>query len=155
MKRIASVTLVAILGLSFVLAAASPLTPSRAARTWTVELYGDDMNNVYQYIPQNITINVGDAINFTDVSGQHSATAESGQAEWWDSGILNPGQSYLVTFNVSGIFTYWSTFPWDQGMVGTVTVTQPVPEYPGSVVFFVMAISAFAALIVERLVGKR
>jgi len=126
------------------------LTTARAAKTWTVELYGDDMNNIYQFIPQNITINVGDTINWTDVSGQHSATSDPGQAEWWDSGVLNPGESYPFAFTVPGVYSYWSTFPMDIDMVGNVTVQQPVPEFPGFTVTVAVALAVLLGLAIER-----
>jgi plastocyanin len=129
---------------------AQSLVTTRAAKTRTVELYGDDMNNIYQFIPQNITVNVGDTINWTDVSGQHSATSNPGQGEWWDSGILNPGQFYLFTFTVPGVYTYWSTFPWHIDMVGTVTVQQPAPEFPGFTLVAAIAFAVAAGLLIER-----
>ncbi|HVP23669.1 MAG TPA: plastocyanin/azurin family copper-binding protein [Conexivisphaerales archaeon] len=124
--------------------------PAKAARTWDVQMYGDDMNNVYQYIPQNITISVGDTVNWTDVSGLHSTTSDAGQGEWWDSGILSPGESYSHTFTVSGSFTYWSTYPMDIDMVGAVVVRQAVPEFPGPAAMLVIAVVSFAGLLVER-----
>jgi plastocyanin len=147
----ASAGLALILGIILLVGLPGPQgTPARAARTWTVELYGDDMNTVYQYIPQNITINVGDTINFTDISGQHSATSDPGQAVWWDTGVLNPGQSYLVTFAVPGTYSYWSTFPMDMGMVGTVTVLQPVPEFLGLTLLAAVGAATFVALLLQR-----
>lgn len=126
------------------------MSAAKASKTWSVEVYGDDMNNIYQFIPQNITVNVGDTINWTDVSGQHSATSDPGQAEWWDSGIMNPGQSYSFTFTVSGVSPYWSTFPMDIDMVGTVTVQQPTPELPGLTVIVALALAVLLSLLVER-----
>jgi len=126
------------------------MTTARAAKTWNVELYGDDMNNVYQFIPQNITINVGDTINWTDVSGQHSTTADPGQGEWWDSGVLNPGQSYSFTFTVPGVYGCWSTFPMDIDMVGTVTVQQPTPEFPGFMITVALAMAVLLGLLIDR-----
>ena len=71
--------------------------------------------------PSSISINVGDTVVWTN-NGALAHTTTSDDA-LWDSGVLNPGQSYQVTFSSAGTFDYhcWLHI----GMTGSVTVNQP------------------------------
>jgi plastocyanin len=64
------------------------------------------------FAPKNITVQLG--VNATvqwsnDGAVAHTTTAYSGQAESWDSGSLNPGQAYAVTFTTPGVYHYLCT----------------------------------------------
>ncbi len=79
------------------------------------------LDNFFQ--PQTITVPVGTTIVWTN-AGQvpHTVTADD---KSWDSGNLNPGQSFSHTFNTPGTFGYYCVYHGapGSGMFGTVTVT--------------------------------
>lgn len=54
---------------------------------------------------------------------QHTVTADDGQ---FDSGVLNPGDSFLTTVEGSGMLTYHSTL--QPEMKGSITVGSNVSE---------------------------
>jgi LPXTG-motif cell wall-anchored protein len=85
----------------------------------------------YRFSPQTLTINVGDSVTWTNNSSSgtpHTSTANDGA---WDSGTLNPGQSFTHTFTTAGTFAYHCTFHVSLGMVGTIIV-QAAATSPGS-----------------------
>jgi plastocyanin len=77
------------------------------------------------FSPQNITINVGDTVEWIWDSSTHSATSGTpGNPDGlFDSGVLNAGATFSFTFSTAGTFSYFCT-PHGLccGMVGTVTV---------------------------------
>jgi LPXTG-motif cell wall-anchored protein len=70
------------------------------------------------FAPPSITIQVGGTVTWSN-DGQvaHTVTANSGS---FDSGNLNPGQSFGHTFSQPGTFAYYCQY--HQGMKGSVTV---------------------------------
>jgi LPXTG-motif cell wall-anchored protein len=70
------------------------------------------------FAPSSITIQVGGTVTWSN-DGQvtHTVTANSGS---FDSGNLNPGQSFSHTFSQPGTFAYYCQY--HQGMKGSVTV---------------------------------
>ena len=70
------------------------------------------------YDPASITIHVGDSITWTNTGSlQHSVTADDSS---FDSGLFNTGESWNLTFNTAGTFSYHcGPHPW---MKGTVVV---------------------------------
>src|SRR5215212_4591294 len=70
------------------------------------------------YDPADVAIASGDTVTWTNEDEEpHTVTADDGS---FDSGVLNPGDTYTVTFLGSGTLTYYCTLhPW---MVGSVTV---------------------------------
>lgn len=92
-------------------------------------------DNVYQ--PHTITITVGDTVKWTDTGNNpHSVTANTGQAESFDSGpncnaytggCLSKGQTFQHTFTHAGTFTYYCRVHGRPGdttcpMCGTIVV---------------------------------
>jgi LPXTG-motif cell wall-anchored protein len=73
----------------------------------------------FRFQPQTVTITAGESVTWTN-NGQspHTATGSG-----FNSGNLNPGQSYSHTFNTAGTFAYHCIYHESQGMVGTVVVT--------------------------------
>lgn len=60
--------------------------------------------------PQTLTIQVGDTVTWTnnETDGtDHTTTSDT--ANLWDSGLLQPGQSFSHTFPDPGTFTYHCT----------------------------------------------
>ncbi|MGH2794922.1 MAG: copper-containing nitrite reductase [Actinomycetota bacterium] len=80
----------------------------------------DPKNAANAFSPNTVEIKVGESVmwmNSDDVA--HTATAE-GKA--FDSGFVNPGQSFSFTFTKAGTFSYFCTpHPW---MKGTVVVSE-------------------------------
>lgn len=115
----------------------------RAAQTWTVFM-GD---NYYQ--PQTVTINVGDTVVWNNTGASyHTATSLIGQAVTWDTGYLQPGQTYSFTFTKAGNFSYYCSPHPD--MTGTVVVQSPVPEFPGFLALATVGVAVFLGLFLER-----
>ena len=121
---------------------------ARAAKTWNVSMNGDDMSQEYEFIPATINTSVGDTVNWTSVEGTHTTTSLPNQTEWWDSGSVTPGNSFVHTFTISGTYNYTSLV--DPQMYGTVVVQQPTPEFPGLFAISAVAIAALLGLLVER-----
>ena len=106
------------LGLSGVLLAAT----SASAATKSIS-----MKNI-AYNPETVTIHVGDKVTWTNnetglYAPQHTATSDDGHT--FDSGYLNPGQSYSVTFIKAGTFAFHCNV--HSNMHGTITVVGSTP----------------------------
>lgn len=111
--------------------------PTFAAVTNTVV-----MGN-YFFNPTNLTINVGDAIRWTNSAWQtipHDAKATNNPAFLWDTGDLdNSPTTYLLTFPTAGNFPYYcerhvyATLPQNRHPEQTGTVTVVSISLPPSV----------------------
>jgi len=82
----------------------------------------EDTNECYS--PANITINVGDTIEWSNVdSSVHTATAGTSadvKMETFHSDLIMPGKSWSFTFDEAGNYDYFClVHPW---MTGSVTV---------------------------------
>jgi plastocyanin len=95
-----------------------------AANVWSVSIQD------YFFDPADAGIEPGDSIVFTNEGAvAHTVTADDAQ---FDSGSLNPGESYEVTFQGEGTVSYHCQI--HPEMVGSVTVgstsepTQPAGE---------------------------
>jgi plastocyanin len=105
-----------------------PTAPARSAETAntgaavaaTVQVsMGDDF-----FSPQNVTINVGDTVSWTNGgSDDHTATSTA-----FNSGSMAPGDTFQHTFNTAGNYVYVCSFHDD--MTGTVTVNATTPPPP-------------------------
>jgi len=100
--------------------------------------------------PQAVNISVGDSVIWYGIHDAHTTTSFPGQAVEWDSGSLTEGLTYMVTFFKPGNFTYYSEFPEDAGQVGWVNVQQPVPEFPGYVLYVTLATAVVLTLLLDR-----
>lgn len=82
-----------------------------------------------KFTPQDVTIQVGDTVQWTWVTSPHSSTSGTPGIPdgMWDSGIQNAGFVFTHTFTSDGTFAYYCTVHGGCcGMIGSVTVTQPV-----------------------------
>lgn len=93
------------------------------------------MTNSLKFVPAHVTISVGDAVEWKNVSDLvHTATdvpkkavntkdasLPSG-AKPFNSGYLKPGQTYRHVFHIAGVYHYFCIPHEPLGMVGTVTV---------------------------------
>jgi plastocyanin len=67
--------------------------------------------------PQQLTVRVGDTVTWTTCANvAHTATSNGGL---WDSGNLNPGQSYSFRFTTRGTYPYYCRL---HGHTGTIQV---------------------------------
>jgi plastocyanin len=86
--------------------------PAARGATHTVDIAG------FAFSPSTLTIAVGDTVTWTNSHSEaHTATASGGA---FDSGTLNPGQSFSFTFTAAGSFPYVCNF--HPEMTGTITV---------------------------------
>lgn len=96
-------------------------TPPGSDTRHTVQLAGNSFS------PANLTINVGDTVVWTN-SGTMIHTSTSGTDcapdGTWDSGNLNPGESFSYEFTDEGSFDYFCIPHCDLGMVGNITVEE-------------------------------
>jgi plastocyanin len=90
------------------------------------------------FVPKMVTVTAGTVVNFTN-SGQaaHTATSDSTSDATFDSGNLNPGQSYQFTVPTSlstngGYIPYHCTYHVSLGMVGTIVVLNASKQPPAS-----------------------
>ena len=81
-----------------------------------------DPNALGRFVPNNMTVKVGQAIewNWQDPSVPHSVTSDDGTT--FDSCLQNEGYKFIVTFTQAGSIPYRCTI--HPSMVGTITVTQ-------------------------------
>ena len=102
-------------------AAVIPLLSSRAA-TIQVQVGAGGL----KFTPQNVTIQVGDTVQWTWAASGHSSTSGTpGHPDGlWDSGVQNSGFVFNHTFTAAGTFPYYcSPHGACCGMIGSVTVT--------------------------------
>src|SRR5947208_9143944 len=70
----------------------------------------------FQYIPSSVTVSAGQSVTWTSQGpSPHTVTADGGS---FDSGTLNPGQSFTHSFTTAGTFPYHCQF--HSQMHGTV-----------------------------------
>jgi plastocyanin len=126
----------AVFGL-FVLASLGRLwNPVHASGATTAPTVSMTQNLTFD--PQFITVTVGTTITWNNVTTNipHTTTSDNGDSFTWDSGQVNAGGSFPVTFTSPGTFTYHCTFHRSLGMTGTVFVqdvsTSPTPTPTGS-----------------------
>jgi plastocyanin len=88
--------------------AACLLTSVAQATVWNVEVGGGGFNGDPYYDPQNLTINQGDEVLWTWVSGQHNVNQTSGP-EFFASGILTAPNTWSFVFDIPGTYEYECT----------------------------------------------
>jgi len=78
----------------------------------TVEVMIED----FKFAPKEIRISVGDTIKWTNLdSAPHTATDNN---DMFDSGTLEKGESFSMTFDKAGTYDYICTIhPWMEGTV--------------------------------------
>ena len=82
-----------------------------------------------KFTPQNVTINVGDTVQWTWAGDNHSTTSGTpGSPDGlWDSGVHNIGFVFSRVFTTPGTFNYFcSPHGLCCGMIGTVIVNDVV-----------------------------
>lgn len=91
---------------------------SGATAAQTVKI-NSDPNTIGRYDPQNISVKVGDSVewDWVDTSAQHSVSADGGSFE---SCLQSSGSKFIVTFSSAGDFKYHCQI--HSGMTGDVKV---------------------------------
>jgi len=100
------------LGMSAILT----MIPSVSAEDYDISITDDK-----DFLPEDLTINVGDAVTWTnDDDSSHTVTADNGQ---FDSGNMGEGATWSHTFTEAGTYDYKCNY--HSSMTGTVTVVEP------------------------------
>ena len=77
-----------------------------------------------QFMPVPVQATVGSTVTWTHNGGnQHTVTADDTS---FDSGTLNPGDTFTMTFTAPGTYAYYCNFhggPGGEGMSGTIAVS--------------------------------
>jgi plastocyanin len=114
--------------------AASPASPATPAATTTIQ-----MTDQLQFAPPVVTIKVGERVSWVNASTMpHTTTGDPTKnpvaqahpeyaqlpagARPWDSGLLQPGESFAHTFTVPGTYAYFCIPHVLSGMRAAITV---------------------------------
>jgi plastocyanin len=110
------------LAVVFLLAAALAVPAGAATHDVTVR--------DFQFVPADLTIEVGDTVRWTNVQGSHNVVANDGS---FNSGVPSAGWTFSHTFNGTGDFAYRCTLHGSLngvGMTGIVRVTGGATDDP-------------------------
>ena len=72
------------------------------------------------FVPDTLTISPGTTVTWTNDAATNETVTATGQAAYFDSGMLQPGDSYNYTFTAPDNYSYMSQ---TSGFTGTVVVT--------------------------------
>jgi len=81
------------------------LSHSASAEIWNVEVGGGGFNGNPYFLPQNLTINQGDEVIWTWVSGAHNVTQTSGPVFFASGNKVAPA-TWAFIFEVPGTYNY-------------------------------------------------
>lgn len=109
-----------------------------------VHMRSDPEGSRVGFDPVGLLIEKGQAVRWTCEANVHTATAYHpvnarhslripAAAKPWDSGFLQPGDSFTVMFSVEGVYDFFCTPHEQAGMVGRIIVGRPTG--PGSLPF--------------------
>jgi len=127
MKRLFCLVAIALVGSLLLMPAAGAQTegqgvvvvPTTEIRAVDVFLIEDDY-----FEPTDAMVDPGTTLMWINRGQeQHTVTSDDGQ---FDSGVLNPGDTFLTTVEGSGTLTYHSTL--QPEMTGSITVGSPAAE---------------------------
>jgi plastocyanin len=123
-------------------AAATPApfaSPAASAAGPSADVTTVQMTDQFGFAPEDVTIAAGQSITWINASAiPHTTTGDPAKnpvaqahpeyaqlptgAEPWDSGLLQPGESFTRTFTVPGTYVYFCIPHVLSGMLGTITV---------------------------------
>lgn len=72
------------------------------------------------FVPDALTIPADTTVEWTNDASANQTVSATGISGFFDSGILQPGDTYSYTFSAEGNYTYQS---WISGFNGTIFVT--------------------------------
>lgn len=94
-----------------------------SATIWQVEAGGGPGMGTPFFSPQNLTIEIGDVVNWNWVSGQHNVAAISGPESFNSGSHVSPFE-WSYTFTISGTYNYECTlFDHADTQFGTIIVS--------------------------------
>jgi LPXTG-motif cell wall-anchored protein len=80
----------------------------------------------FAFSPATLTIPVGTTVKITNTGdATHTWSSDPGATQHWDSGDIEPGSSFSVTFNQAGRFGYHCNI--HSFMTGTIVVVASTP----------------------------
>jgi len=87
------------------------------------------LNGNLSFSPSGLSIALGDTVRFQWVSGSHTTTSTSvpGGAATWNQNITSGSTTYTYKPAVTGTYNYRCTPHVGMGMIGSFTVTTPLP----------------------------
>jgi plastocyanin len=114
---------------------ASTTTPASSGSTSTANNTAVQTTDANKFDPATVTIVKGGTVTWTNTSSMiHSVTDDPTKAvnkvdaqlppgaQPWDSGLLQPNQTFSHTFDVAGTYKYFCTPHESLGMLGTIVV---------------------------------
>ena len=135
-------------GLALTLAVGSPVQPARAGTTHSIQIVD------FAFTPATLTVTAGDTVTWTNLDAiAHTVTSTTGA---FDSGSLDQGDSFSLTFTTPGTYDYLCT-P-HPSMTGSIVVqpaqasTPPAPSTGGGIPNVAMA-TPKAPTLVPSLIG--
>jgi plastocyanin len=92
-------------------------TPAAGASPVTIPVNASTLTNT-AFAPDAVDVSAGGTVTWTNSDGvAHTSTSDTGV---WDSGIVQPGGQFSVSFPTAGTYRYRCLI--HPGMVGTVVV---------------------------------
>lgn len=118
------------------LLAARLATPAWGAETVDINLVMKDLGAFVGFDPIGLYLRTGQTVRWRCESGVHTSTAYHPAnanhalripetAEPWDSGWLQPGDTFTYRFSVPGVYDYFCKPHEAAGMVGRIVVDHP------------------------------
>ena len=132
---------------------------SASAATHTVTQTG------FTFVTQDITINLGDTVDWVRTGGSHTVTEGTGGGPCsgcaFDSPLTAGTPLYSVTFDLAfvqanarpgNVYDYYCQPHFGLGMIGSVTVNQPIPTVSqwGLIVMAMLLLGAAAYVLHRR-----
>lgn len=105
----------------------TPTTTPTTVPTATATLAPSDFTVAmvnFAFAPSDLTVTAGDSVRWVNTSDTpHTATSDVTGSGSWDSGAVNPGQSFVRQFTRAGTYSYLCVF--HPGQTGSITVKAP------------------------------
>jgi plastocyanin len=101
------------------------LGSSALATNWIVTMGDDD-----RFHPDSLAVALGDSVTWVNEDADpHTSTSgpDCTPDGDWDSGTMNPGDTFTYVTDEEGTIPYYCTFHCIMGMVGVLVVGDPTP----------------------------
>ena len=104
----------------------------------------------FSFDPATLTISQGDTVTWSnDHTVPHTTTSDDGTE--WDSGTMNPGDTFSYVFNTAGTFPYHCNI--HPSMLGTITVepaTVPTLSEWGMIILALLLLAGGTVAVIRR-----
>jgi len=103
--------------------------------------------------PDPLEIQYGDTVTWQNVDSSdfHDSVSDGG---YWNSGLLDYGETYSVAFFLTGTFPYRDSFYYPAGMTGIIIVTAPPSSQPLLTNLVHLANGNFQFTVTNLVIGK-